>query len=54
MKTCVCVIFLSLFIDCIDILELFGSEKVSLNDVLTSTIQLAEEGYLVSEITAFY
>ncbi|CAF1339503.1 unnamed protein product [Rotaria sordida] len=37
----------------IDTLELFGSGKVSLNEVLIPSIQLVEEGYPVSEITTY-
>ncbi|CAF1394673.1 unnamed protein product [Adineta steineri] len=36
----------------IDTLELFGSKKVSLNEVLTPAINLAEQGYPVSEIVS--
>jgi gamma-glutamyltranspeptidase/glutathione hydrolase len=37
----------------LDTLKLFGSGKVSINDVFKPAIRLAEEGYPVSEITAY-
>ena len=37
----------------IDTLKLFGSGNISLNEVFTPAIRLAEEGYPVSEITAY-
>jgi len=38
----------------VDTIEKFGSGKVTLNDVLTPAIELAEEGFAVSEISSYH
>ena len=38
----------------VDVVEKFGSGKVSLEDILTPAIQLGEEGFPVSELMGFY